>query len=121
MKILCIYNASSTLLGEAKYLYNKYVQSQNCAMCDITHSVAWQKKQWQEVVASSEWTIETVHTNETPADLPAQIVAAFPCVVLAHTSKYDVLLTADELESCGGDVWRFKALLDESMSKYLAR
>ena len=43
-KIYCIYNAEGSVIGELKYLYEKYFKDIKCSMCDITHGTFTQKK-----------------------------------------------------------------------------
>ena len=50
-KIIGIYNANGSLLGEMRYVFDKVFLKKHCALCDITHGMSYKAKTtWLELM-----------------------------------------------------------------------
>ena len=64
-KIIGIYNANGSLLGEMRYVFDKVFFKKHCALCDITHGMSYKAKStWLEQVERFPIPIETLHLDE---------------------------------------------------------
>ena len=118
MKILCIYNASSTWIGELSYLYGKIFQNSSCSMCDLSHNLTSIKKEWQEMEANSDHEYRLLHSNDLPNDIPPALIEYLPCVLRETEDKserFSLLLSSDQLSACNGSITAFSALLDRTL------
>jgi len=118
MKILCIYNASSTWIGELSYLSKKIFRNSSCALCDLSHSLMGIKKEWQEMEADSDHQYRLLHTNELPNNIPPALIKYLPCVLRETEGKierFSLLLSRDQLSVCNGSITAFSALLDRTL------
>ena len=119
MKILCIYNASSTWIGELSYLYKKIFQNSSCSLCDLSHSLTGIKKEWQEMEADSDHQYRLLHTNELPNNIPLSLIEQLPCVIRETESKderFSLLISSDQLSTCNGSIRAFSALLERKLN-----
>ena len=119
MTIICIYNASSTLIGELNYLYKKIFQHESCGMCDLSHNLTGiKKKEWKEMEAQSDHRYSLLHINELPKNIPRNLIEELPCVIQQHEESFNLLLTREELSSCDGNIKTFTTLLDRKLNKF---
>ena len=119
MKILCIYNASSTWIGELSYLYKKIFQNSSCSLCDLSHSLTGIKKEWQEMEADSDHEYRLLHTNELPNNIPLSLIKQLPCVIRETEGKderFSLLISSDQLSTCNGSITAFSALLERKLN-----
>ncbi|MBT3728323.1 MAG: hypothetical protein HOL62_03310 [Candidatus Marinimicrobia bacterium] len=119
MKIICIYNASSTLTGELNYLYKKIFQNESCGMCDISHNLTGMKKEWKEMEAQSDHDYSLLHIDEVPKNIPRNLIQELPCVIQQHEESCNLLITHEELNSCKGNIKTFTTLLDYKLNELL--
>ncbi len=118
MKILCIYNASSTWVGELSYLFGKIFQNSSCSMCDLSHSLTGIKKEWQEMEAGSVHQYRLLHSNDLPTDIPPSLIECLPCVIREtedESERFSLLISRDQLSGCNGSITAFSALLESSL------
>jgi hypothetical protein len=118
MKILCIYNASSTWVGELSYLFGKIFQNSSCSMCDLSHSLTGIKKEWQEMEADSDHEYRLLHSNDLPTDIPPSLIKYLPCVIREtedESERFSLLISRDQLSGCNGSITAFSALLESTL------
>ena len=48
VKLIGVYDADATLLGEVSYWIGARFGVRHCSLCDITHSLFREKSQWRE-------------------------------------------------------------------------
>jgi hypothetical protein len=119
MKIICIYNASSTWAGELSYFYKKIFQNESCGMCDLSHNITSIKNEWKEMAAQSDHQYSLLHNNEIPKNIPCNLIKKLPCVILEHEESFALLLTHAELDACNGSIKIFKTVLDSKLNERL--
>ena len=112
MKLYGIYHANGGLGGEIVYLFGKLMGTAHCALCDITHGVLLEKKEFRTCHQRWEIPFEKLHLNEQKHTLAEFTKGHTPCVVLEENENHFVFaLGAEALESCRGDVTCFETKL----------
>ena len=107
VKIYCIYNAEGSIIGELKYLYDKYIRDIKCSMCDITHNTLSEKKEWKKRCMVSPFKIECLHLDELPKDIENLVEGNTPCVVAKTSSTNEIIIENKELIAMKGNVDSF--------------
>ena len=117
LTIYCIYNANGSLSGEIKYFFKKYFYGLKCSMCDITHNVISEKKEWKEKVNHSKFILKTVHLDEQKNDLYKFSRGNAPCVVGESEKGFKLIFSNSDLDSFNGDVELFFKSLEDKIDK----
>jgi hypothetical protein len=97
-----VYDADATLLGEISYWIGARLGKRHCSLCDITHGLFTERRDWKECRESLSVAFVTFHRNDAPVDVLAVANGEFPCVVARTTDQLSVVLGPRELESLGG-------------------
>jgi hypothetical protein len=102
-RLIGVYDADGTMLGEVSYFVGARLGRAHCALCDITHGLVRQRAEWR--AARDELPIEfvTYHRDDQPGDVRAAIGDRLPAVVAETADGVTLLLDGDDLEACGGD------------------
>lgn len=121
-KLIGVYDADATLLGEVAYWIGARFGVRHCSLCDITHSLFREKPQWRECQSRLEndlhVEIETFHRNDQPDDVRACIDGKYPAVVMrGDDGAVSMFMTASEIDACGASPEYFAA----EISRRLAR
>jgi hypothetical protein len=103
-RLVGVYHADGTLLGELRYWFGARVGRAHCALCDITHGTFRAKPEWVDGRNGLGVPFETVHLDERSPDLERATEGATPCVVAGTAAGWVELLGPDELEALAGDV-----------------
>ena len=103
-RLVGVYHADGTVLGELRYWFGARLGRAHCALCDITHGTFRAKPQWVEGRDGLGVRFETVHLDEREPDLTAATEGATPCVVARTGEGWIELLGPDDLEALHGDV-----------------
>ncbi|MGY6500720.1 MAG: hypothetical protein ACXIVQ_07520 [Acidimicrobiales bacterium] len=115
-RLVGVYHASGTLLGELTYWVGARLGRTHCALCDITHGTFREKTRWQECRSELPVPVETVHLDERSPDLVALTEGRTPCVVAYVGDHPSILLDPTDLDGCAGDPAALVALLSERAS-----
>ena len=96
-RLIGIYNADASTLGEARYALGKVAGNSSCELCDITHG--WNpfgKKSWKRACNSTSVYLELIHRNEAT---PSQLHAAepLPAFITEHSGQWTSLMSKDEI------------------------
>ena len=113
MELIGIYDAEGGLSGELSYAWGKMLGRNHCELCDITHSLFFQKKKWKELIDKLYITIRVVHLNEQSPALKSVTDGKTPCIVLSCDGNYEIIIDTTDLKNCNGDVCKFENLLFE--------
>ncbi len=116
-KIFGIYHANGGMMGDLSYLAGKIFANRHCTLCDITHRMAWKKKEWSECEVSFELPISLLHLNERTPALREFTEGKTPCVVGETDAGFVTLLDADMLASFGGSVDDFSSGLKAALER----
>ena len=79
-KLVGIYNAKGSLIGELQYFWGKIRGTAHCALCDITHGKLKEKASFKECKQGLEVPFELLHLDELNPELEKFINNA-PCVI----------------------------------------
>jgi hypothetical protein len=112
-----VYHADGGVRGELAYVVGKLRGTAHCGLCDITHRGVRAKREWVALCdggfADTGVPFDLVHLDERGPEVTLASEGGTPCV-LAHTGDgLVVLLGPSELDSVGGSVDAFAALLRE--------
>lgn len=111
-ELFVVYDADGTRTGELIYMTKKLLGLGHCAACDITHGPRREKPAFTALKPAWGVPLSNIHRDEMDAPLTAAVAARLPCVA-ARTDTRDILLLGNEsLETCDGDVLRFRDLVD---------
>jgi len=94
-RLVGIYDADGTVLGELRYWLGARVGRAHCALCDITHGLVREREDWRACRDELPVPFDTVHRDEVPDDV-AVVVERLP-------AGCEELLGPDDLEACAGD------------------
>lgn len=112
-----VYDADGSLIGELRYVLGKLLGSAHCALCDISHRGVREKSEFRQCRSELPVPFEVVHLDERSDEIARLTAGRTPCVV-AHTSEGAlILLDAERLEACEGEVGAFRGALDEAMTE----
>ena len=121
-KLIGVYDADATLLGEVSYWLGARFGLRHCSLCDITHSLFREKSQWRECQSRLEHDlhveIETFHRNDQPDDVRACIGGQYPAVVMrGDDGVVSMFMNAREIEACGASPEKFAAEIARRMAR----
>jgi len=112
-----VYHADGGLLGELRYVMGVAFRGQHCSLCDITHSVAWEKGEMKKWRKTSEIPFHLVHLNERPEEVKQATEGKTPCIVAKTSSGFVMLATDEELTSFDGSVELLKDHIERQLTK----
>ena len=117
-RVVGVYDADHTLLGEAAYWVGARLGRRHCALCDITHGLFTAKREWTECRNQLPYTFDTYHRDDQPGTVRAALLGRAPAVAAELGDGSVVpLLDAAELESCEGDVQRLIAAVEAALHR----
>ena len=117
-RILAIYDADLSVIGELAYAVGKLTGTRSCALCDITHGLnPFGKRAWRSYCEDRP-EVEWLHSNEISDEMLAQLPTPLPCVIKqdAHGSLC-TLLDTWALMTCEGQVEVFDQKLARALSE----
>lgn len=101
-RLIGIYHAKGTALGEMAYWLKARVGAGHCALCDITHGVLREKAEWRQCRDELPIPVETLHLDQRSARLQAFTDGSTPCVVAETSAGFVLMLGPDALAACAG-------------------
>lgn len=101
-RLIGVYDADGTTLGELKYWVAARLGRAHCALCDITHGPVREKAEWRECRRSFGVTFDTYHRDDQPDAVRAAVAGRTPVVVAESSGGFVELLGPSELEACKG-------------------
>ncbi len=116
VRLVGVYDADGGLVGEARYVIGHLLGRLECALCDITHGPVRRKRDFDDLRARLGVRFELVHRNERDAATARATADRLPCVVAEVDGEMVVVLEADDLRRCGGEVTRFEQVLREALA-----
>ena len=113
--LYAIYDADGSLVGELRYLVDKFLGRANCALCDLSHG--WHpagKRAWRQQQGASTQ-LSWLHRDEVPHHVLAHVSESLPCIAMETNGRVDILICKDQLARCDGDFAVFEQLLAEKL------
>ena len=99
-RLVGVYNANGTVLGELAYWVRARLGRAHCALCDITHGHVLERPDWRTGRAGLPVPFDTYHRNDQPAAVRDLIGGHLPAVVAVTDQGLFRLLGPDELAGC---------------------
>jgi len=93
-----IYDADSTLIGEVTYWIGARLGRRHCSLCDITHSLFTQRREWKQCRVELVVPIVTYHRNDAPSDALVVAKVDFPCVLARQSGEVVKVFGRKDLE-----------------------
>ena len=115
IEVIGVYNANSTILGEVSYWIGARFGVAHCSLCDITHGLFAERKDWKSCRDQSEFNFSTFHRNDQPEAVRAAANDVTPVVVALVNDKYQVLLGPQQIDACEGSPERLVAAITEAL------
>jgi hypothetical protein len=114
-RLVGVYAADGTTLGEVRYWIGARLGRAHCALCDITHGTFRERQGWRECRDGLPVPFEAVHRDELTPEL-AEVVDALPCVLAEDEGgAVVVLLGPDDLADCRGEPELLAAALQRAL------
>jgi hypothetical protein len=106
-----VYDADSTMWGEASYWIGARLGRRHCALCDITHGLFTRRKDWQQCVSELPVPFTTFHRNDAPHDVLLSAGDMFPIVLARRGDQLEIAVTRSELETFNSSASQFAEYL----------
>lgn len=116
-RLVGVYDADGTLRGELTYWVGARLGRAHCALCDITHGLARERRDWQACRAGLPIAFDTFHRDDQPADVRSAVAGRLPAVVADTDQGIVVLLGPEHLDACGGSVERLLAAVEDAVAR----
>ena len=117
-RIVGIYNADGSILGELKFVASKVVGRSDCGLCDLTHG--WNpfgKPSWKSACSASNIEIELVHRNELTED-QRKAAGELPAVIIEKHNNWERIMSSDDILTFSGDAPGLFAKIDSLVNKH---
>jgi hypothetical protein len=102
-RLVGVYDADGTLLGELAYVVGHMLGRRSCALCDITHGTVRRRPEFDEAAATLGIPFDLRHRDERSPELVALTDGELPCVVAEGDGEPLVLVDRAALAACGSD------------------
>jgi hypothetical protein len=102
-RLVGVYDADGTLLGELAYVVGHLLGRRSCALCDITHGRVTRRPEFDEAAARLGVPFDLLHRDERSPAQAALTDGALPCVVAEGDGEPLVLVDRAALAACGKD------------------
>ncbi len=99
-----VYDADSTLRGELSYWVGARLGRRHCSLCEITHGSIRRRPAWTECQAGFPVPFDTYHRNDQPDAIRRAAGGQAPVVVAEINAGRLMLLSPEDLETCGGSI-----------------
>ena len=114
-RLVGVYNADGTALGELSYFLRARIGRAHCALCDITHGRLRERADWRASHERLPVPFATYHRNDQPESIREASGGRAPVVVAETTGgAVVVLLGPEELERCGGSPERLVDAVEQA-------
>jgi len=104
VRLIGVYHADGSLLGELRYWVGARLGRAHCALCDVTHGLVRTKPDWTAARARLGVPFDTVHLDERDPDLVEVTDGRTPCVVAETPDGVELVLGPGDLARCDGSV-----------------
>lgn len=119
-RVIGVYNAEGTLMGELQYLWRRTFSGEHCALCDITHGSLRRRPDWDRCASAfSErrgLAISLFHLDDAPVAVTGHFDFAAPSVFF-ETSDGNVVrvMGPEDLATCDHSPEALFAALDRAL------
>ena len=116
-RIVGVYNADGSILGELKFTMGKITGKSDCGLCDLTHG--WNplgKPSWRNACSASSVEIELVHRDEITSG-QNEVAGDLPAVIIQLGETWMKLMSAEDISSFKGNSSGFLAEINRLVSE----
>lgn len=106
IEVFGVYNADSTIWGEASYWLGARLGVKHCSLCDITHGLFSERQDWKTCREELPFVFSTFHRNDQPDEVRRAAGGVTPIVVAQVDGEYSVLLGPTDIDTCAGSPQR---------------
>jgi hypothetical protein len=115
VRLVGVYDADGTALGELSYFVRARLGRAHCALCDITHGRVRERDDWRSRKATLPVPFETFHRDDQP-DAVRAAGTGLPTIVAERADGTFVeLVDAAALVSCAGSPERLVAVIEAAL------
>lgn len=103
IKLVGVYNAKGSLLGELTYISKKLLGFTRCALCDLSHG--WsprEKKSWKLACRQSNLELSLLHLDELN-EQQVEVLKTAPAILAYIDHRWQIIMERDEIEASHGD------------------
>ncbi len=101
VRVIGVYDADGTIIGELTYFWQKTFRGRHCTLCDITHGAIKMRSEWNLAVAELGLEFELLHRDEATHRHTSVQGYQPPCVLAQDESgEIFLLLTSEDLGLC---------------------
>jgi hypothetical protein len=111
-RLVGVYAADGTLRGEVTYWIGARLGRAHCSLCDITHGLFTESKDWQACKVGLPVPFDTYHRNDQPDAVRSATGNTDPVVVAETGDGIVVLVGPDELDRCCGSPEKLVAAIE---------
>jgi hypothetical protein len=116
-RLVGVYAADGTVLGELAYFLNARLGRAHCALCDVTHGLVRPRREWVECSARLPVPFVTYHRNDQPSSVRSAAGGSLPVVAAElPDGEVIVLLDAAALDRCAGSPERLVEAVEQAVS-----
>ena len=115
-RLVGVYDADGTVLGELSYFLRARVGRAHCALCDITHGRVRERADWRACRDELAVPFVTYHRDDQPDEVRAAASGIAPVVLAESDRGFRVVAGPEDLEACAGSPDRLMAILRASIS-----
>ena len=115
IELVGIYDASGSITGKLRYAFNKLVLKRTCHLCDISHLLHREKKEFEECRKSLPVPLIMLHLDQLETELYDFIQDRAPCVVARTKKGFSMVLDSRELALCDASVNHFHHSLKQKI------
>lgn len=101
-RLIGVYDADGTALGELTYFFNARLGRAHCSLCDITHGRVRERPEWRRAKSELPVDFVTFHRNDQPDDVRLATANRLPAVVAETDDGIELLLDGADLARCDG-------------------
>lgn len=99
-RLIGVYDADGTLIGELSYWIGARLGRAHCALCDITHGSVRERADWKACRAELPVAFDTYHRNDQPDVVRTAVAGVAPVVVAETDDGIVALLGPTDLDAC---------------------
>ena len=95
--IYFIYNADGSFFGEISYFLKKISGRDKCKLCDLSHTLIFQKKSWDDFLRELDRPYQVLHINELPESIK-KLNLTYPTILLEKENSFKELISRRDFE-----------------------
>jgi len=116
-RLILVYDADSGLGAMLLDVVKKAIGKEDCSLCEITYSPLGKRSSWRACESRLGVAVDELHRDQLPVEWGVSR-ADLPCVLgRAGEERPRVVVTREEIASCGGKV----SALEEKLVAVLSR